>query len=292
MFKCQFVDYDFFNLILLLGKNHKEMKLFKIIPVIIYFWAAIIIISCGPKTTHKEEEIIPEIYNAAMPETMQNGIDAIGGIEKWNSFGTLSYDLKSSWSEDHHMIDLKSRNLLISCEKYNIGFDGKEVWVMPSLDSIKRARFYSSLFFYFLSIPYVFNDDGVIYEDLGEKVMVGNKYKAVKISYESGTGDADKDEYIAHFNPNNHEMEWLLYTVTYGKGEKEEKFNALNYSGWNDVNGIKMPSKLVGYVFENDTIGKQRYEASFSNLALTAERPDPENFKMPDGAFIDTLKTN
>jgi len=226
-----------------------------------------------------------------MPEAMQSGIIAIGGIERWNSFGTLSYDLRSSWSEDHQMIDLKNRNLLINCEKYTVGFEGNEVWVSPSLDSIKSARFYSSLFFYFLSIPYVFNDDGVKYEDLGNRLLFGNTYQAVKISYESGTGDAYNDEYIAHFNPETHVLEWLLYTVTYHTGEKKDQFSALSYSGWSDINGIKLPTKLISYKYKNDSIGDQKYEATFTNLSLSQESPDQNMFKIPEGAEIDSMKT-
>ena len=268
------------------------MNLFKVNPIIIIA-IGLIAASCGSNATKTEEvsteETIPT-YNANMPESLKKGIEAIGGIDKWNSYGQLSFDLKSSWSEDHQMIDLKNRNVLLTSDKYTVGYDGSEVWVTPSLDSIGNARFYSSLFFYFLSIPYVLNDDGIIYEDLGEKVIQGKTYHAVKVTYNEGVGDAHEDQYIVHFNPETNEMEWLLYTVTYG-GRENVSFNALNYLDWVDVNGLKMPTRLQGYRYQADTVGEPRYEATFSNLALSTDRPDPASFEMPEGAQIDTLKT-
>ena len=271
------------------------MNLFKINPRIFLLLAGFAAVSCG-SNGGKTEDVTTEApensvsYQEEMPDALKEGIEAIGGIEKWNSFGTLSYDLKSSWSEDHQMIDLRNRNLLLTSDKYTVGFDGKEVWVTPSLDSIGNARFYSSLFFYFLSIPYVLNDDGIVYDDLGEKEIRGKTYDAVKITYNPGVGDAHEDQYIVHFNPETREMEWLLYTVTYG-GRENVTFNALNYLDWQEVNGIKMPTRLQGYKFQADTVCDERYEASFSNLALNTERPDPSNFLMPEGAAIDTLKS-
>jgi hypothetical protein len=271
------------------------MNLFKINTNILIFLVGYAAISCG-SNAGKTEEVANELanlenpYQTDMPAALQEGIEAIGGIEKWNQFGTLSYDLKSSWSEDHQVIDLKNRYVSLSSEKFKAGFDGDEVWVTPSLDSLPNARFYSSLFFYFVSIPYVLNDDGIIYEDLGKKELNGNTYHAVKVSYTEGVGDAYEDQYIVHFNPQNQEMEWLLYTVTYG-GRENVTFSALNYLDWQDINGIKIPTRLQGYKYEADTIGDPRYEAVFTNLSLSEDRPDPSLFVMPEGADIDTLKS-
>ena len=273
------------------------MNVFKIYPSLIILLIGFLAVSCGTNGTQQEEVAETEdnstpAYRADMPESMKNGIESIGGIEKWNSYNRQEYDLKSSWSEDHQLIDLKSRKVKLSSDKYTVGFDGEQVWVTPSKDSIGNARFYSSLFFYFLNIPYVFNDNGVIYEDRGRKTLDGKEYDVVSVSFESGIGDADKDEYIAYFNPETGVMEWLLYTVTYHEGKRRDQYNALNYVDWTDVGGVQLPGRLLGYKFQGDSLGDQRYEASFENIIMSVESPDQSLFEIPEGAEIDSLKTN
>jgi len=273
------------------------MNVFKIYPSLILVIFGFLASSCGTNGSDstevtQESDNLEMLYSYEMPDVLKNAIDSIGGIIKWNSYGSISYDLKSSWTEDHQLIDLKSRRLLIQSDSYSVGYNGEQVWITPSLDSMKNPRFYSSLFFYFLSIPYVFNDPGIVYQDLGTRELDGNEYYAIKISFESGVGDADKDEYIAHINPKTGIMEWLLYTVTYHDGERKTQYNALNYTEWNETGGLLFSEKLIGYHFKNDSLGGKRYEAIFSNIELSSEQPDDKLFDIPKGADIDSLTSS
>ncbi len=251
----------------------------------------------APSSQEKEptKTIEIDIAKTQFPELLQKALEAHGGLDKWNNFKSLLYDLETTLGEEKsetQLIDLKSRKVLITGDDFKLGMDGEQVWVSPNKEAFGEmsARFYHNLIFYFFSIPYVLADPGIQYEDLGIVTLDSTSYRALKVSYKEGVGDADNDFYIAHFNPDTYNMEWLLYTVTYFSGEKHENYNALKYE-WQEVNGLLVPSKFTGYKYSDDTIGDIRYESNFTNVLFTEDEPDQSLFEVPERAEIDSLKS-
>lgn len=226
-----------------------------------------------------------------LPELLQKGLKAHGGLEKWQSMKSMQYAVERAGAAEQHLIDLPSRKVLLTHPNYRLGFDGKEVWVSPNKAAFGdgSARFYHNLRFYFISMPFIVADPGIHYEELPQRQMDGKTYDALRITYDDGVGDASEDEYILHFDPQTHQMEWLLYTVTYYSGEPGSKYNALHYSEWQEVNGLRLPLKMEGYQFAADTIGDKRYERLVNDLRLSVEPVDATQFMMPAGAEIDSL---
>lgn len=229
------------------------------------------------------------------PELLQKALKAHGGLKQWKTFNSVKYDLTTtlgSEKKETQLIDLKSRKVLITGSNYSVGMDGTNVWVAPNKEAFGEMppRFYHNLVFYFFAIPFVLADPGIHYEDLGEQVVAGRTYRALKVSFESGVGDADDDLYITHFNPETYQLELLLYTVTYFSGEKHENYNALRYTHWQEVNGLLIPAVMEGHKFEADSIGELRYRAEFSNVLFSEEVPDQSIFEMPENAEIDSLQ--
>ncbi|MTI39455.1 DUF6503 family protein [Fulvivirga lutimaris] len=268
----------------------KKMILTLLVPVFI---------SCQP--TSKEENTATTLESTESPqieypELLQKALDAHGGLEKWNSYNSLQYQLSSTLGEEKtetQLIDLKSRKVLIKGDSFKLGMDGEQVWVSPNKEAFgtMSARFYHNLIFYFFSIPYVLADPGIQYKDLGTVTLDSTSYRALKVSYNEGVGDADDDFYIAHFNPETFRMEMLLYTVTYFSGEKHENYNALKYD-WQQVNGLWLPSGFTGYKYTDGVIGDVRYQSEFTNVILSEEKPDQSLFDMPANSEIDSLKTD
>lgn len=239
----------------------------------------------------KATEQQPSIY----PDLLHKALKAHGGLQRWQAMNTLSYDLRTTLGEEkteHHLIALKTREVLISGDGYSIGFDGEQVWVAPDQAAFGEmpARFYHNLVFYFFAMPFVLADPGIQYEDLGIKKIENIAYRALKISFNEGVGDADDDLYIAHFNPETYQLELLLYTVTYFSGEKHENYNALRYQKWEEVNGLLVPQKMSGYKYENDSIKEIRYEAEFTNIKLSEKLPDMAVFQVPEIAETDSIR--
>ncbi len=245
--------------------------------------------------TPKEEQGAVEIAtNPEYPQTLQKALQAHGGADVWKSNKSLQFDMESTLGgvkNETHLIDLNNRKVRISSENYTLGMDGKEVWVTPNKAAFGNVppRFYHNLLFYFFTIPHIFTDPGINFEELGEVTVAGKKYVALKVSYEAGVGDADKDLYIAHFDPDTYRLALLLYTVTYFSGEKHENYNALKYDNWQQVDGLWVPASFEGYKFENDSLKELRYQSKFSNVIFSKESPDQNLFEIPENAEIDSL---
>ena len=77
-----------------------------------------------------EKKVETDIYSH-YPENFVKLLKAQGGLAKWNLSNTLEFDLVNSEdsSTEHHIVNLKSRKVLVQGDSFKIGFDGSEVWV-------------------------------------------------------------------------------------------------------------------------------------------------------------------
>lgn len=266
--------------------------------ILIFCIAAFTFTSCqqpenkNNKSVEQPADEQNHIYMSEYPELLQKALEAHGGLDKWNSYVTLQYDKVSiDGSVENQLINLNNRKVLINRDSVKIGFNGKEVWVSPNLEAYGQgsARFYHNLHFYFFGIPFLLADPGINYEELGNVSIDSVDYKALKITYNEGVGDSDEDVYIAHFDPDTHQLKLLLYTVTYFGEDGSPRYNALKYDQWQDVDGLLLPKQYIGYVYENGSLGKKRYSATFNNVSLSIESPSDSTFQMPDNAEIDSL---
>lgn len=252
-----------------------------------------LLLACAPAANDSttDSEMMPQ--QTDLPELLQIALKAHGGLEQWQAMRTLSYDIERNGMTEHQLVDLRNRKVLLGTKQYQVGFDGKEVWVAPNKAAFGKssARFYHNLRFYFFAMPFIAADPGIKYEVIKNDSLNGKIYDAIKLTYEAGVGDAPKDEYLLYFDQNTHQMEWLLYTVTYFTGEKGDKYNALHYAEWRTVEGLVLPEKLVGYTFKNDSIGNKRYERTFENIELSKDIPDQAIFEIPAVSEIDSLLT-
>ncbi len=266
---------------------------------VLYLSLALLVASCSSNPEQATTDAPAETAVAApreLPAVLRQALEAHGGLATWQQFGTMEYRMKSTLGtprDEKHLIDLRTRQVRIEAPGYQIGRDAEQqVWVSPNKAAFGEMspRFYHNLFFYFFSIPFVLADEGIVYEDLGTRTVAGKEYQALKVSYETGRGDSSKDEYIAHFNPQTHRLELLLYTVTFFEPGKQATFNSLLYTDWQQADGLVLPRKMEGHKFENDKIGDLRYQAEFSNVHLTRAQPAASLFAMPNGAEVDSLK--
>jgi len=251
----------------------------------------IILISCS--TSKKEESTTIDHYSS-LPADFAEVLKSHGGLEKWRDYKTLEYDLQhenDTLPTEHYILDLINRKDLTVADSFKIGFDGGQVWVSPKKSAFKgrSARFYHNLYSYFLTIPFIVADPGAKYSS-DTLTVNGKLYDVINVGFEEGIGDASKDLYKMLIDPSTNQMEMLLYTVTYFSGEAHENYNALSYQEFVDINGLKLPSKLVGYKYSNGITGEKRYEVNFKNIELKLERPDQNLFDMPANAEIDSLQ--
>tara|TARA_R110002072_G_scaffold7993_24_gene42292 strand:+ start:2343 stop:3131 length:789 start_codon:yes stop_codon:yes gene_type:complete len=257
---------------------------------IILLVLAISILACKNKTTpivdYTEENL--DITTSIYPENMTKIFDAHGGLDKWNTMKSLEFTMKKPNGDEITTTNLKNRKSLIEMPNHTIGFDGEDVWLKNKDTTTYKGKpkFYYNLMFYFYAMPFIFADDGIIYEDVTALEFEGKSYPGIKISYESGVGESPEDEYILYYDSETNKMEWLGYTVTYFSKEKSKEFHFIKYSNWQNVEGLILPETLTWYEYQNNVPTKKRNELRFTDIKLSKEKPDADIFEAPAGAEL------
>ena len=235
---------------------------------------------------------------ASAPAHFERSLQAHGGLEKWKSYRAVEFDLTSENAkgakQDHQLFDLRSRDGLITAEKYTLGASQGEVWIKPALDALGGTppRFYMWTPFYFFGMPFVFADPGASQESLGKKTFQGQEYDAFKITFKAGTGDSPDDFYIGYFDPASGQLKLASYVVTYpalrhGKAVNELEPHAIMFEEWQEVDGLRVPKLASYYAWKNENIeGPALGKLSFSNVRFSTAAPDDSKFKKPDDAII------
>lgn len=230
---------------------------------------------------------------------LEQPLKSHGGLEQFRQFGAAEYDLrncpfgKNGEVNDHHLIDLKSRKILITGSDYKLGFDGKDVWFVPKDPPLGvPPRFYVSTPFYFFGMPFLFADHGTVQTSLGGKSLNGKSYDVVKITYKAGVGDTPEDYYIAYFDSKTHLLHLALYIVTYpmfreGKSVKDLELHSIVFDEWQKVSGLMVPKKVTFHAWKNDQLGKSYGSCNYERVSFRQETPDSKHFMKPDGAIID-----
>jgi len=237
------------------------------------------------ETITTEEQPTKKEYPTAIAAVL----DAHGGMERWNKMNNLCFEIKGGDNKETHTTSLKDRKSKIETKKWTIGNDGKNVWLLQNEeDSYKgNARFYHNLMFYFYAMPFVISDDGIVYTQMEEPMELdGKTYNATKIGYNAGIGDSPKDEYIIFSDPATDKMEWLGYTVTFGKEETADDWHFIKYDKWEEVNGLLLPKKLTWYNVKDNKPTDERNDLTFDNITVTETVLEDSVFSKPEAATI------
>ncbi len=251
------------------------------------------------KPTPKKEETQQAVQEkteeakSPYPEALTKVFDAHGGLQNWKEQRTLSFVLPNPENPETHTVDLWSRKDRIDTEKFSMGFDGKDIWLLdPNKNYQGDPSFYHNVMFYFYGMPFLFADNGITYSETEDLTFEGKNYPGLHIGFESGVGASSKDEYVLHFDPDTHQMAWLGYTVTYGSGEKSDNVRWVRYNDWQTLNGVVLPKSITWYTYEGREILEPRETASFEEATLSTT-PKPDNFyTKPEGATVTKSKVD
>jgi hypothetical protein len=229
-----------------------------------------------------------DITTNTYPEPIANVLNAHGGINTWRKMKTLKFTMIKEAGDEITTTDLENRYSIIEMSKHSIGFDGEIVWLQNKDKTVYEGnpKFYYNLMFYFYAMPFVLADDGIIYEDVKPLYFEGKVYSGIKVSYEGGVGASPEDEYIVYYDSTTGEMAWLGYTMTYFTKEKSKKWSFIKYSDWQNVNGLKLPKRLIWFNVENNLPTTKRNELNFTNVLLTDASKEASSFAMPKNADV------
>lgn len=228
-------------------------------------------------------------------------MEAMGGLDKWYTNGYLSFrfnyqPLDGSVPRDtYQTIDTwsnKARHVSTSDSTAIFGWDGKNAWVKAK-DSTAfeyNLRFWALTPLYLAAQPFVLDGVGVNLEMLPQVNYKDVPQDVIKVTFDSGTGDAPDDYYILYFDTKSHVLTALRYIVSYpgyfpNGGNNPEKFMEL--VDRTTVNGINFPLKFNTYWSTED--GKPKGEPittiELSDIGFQSQLEE-NFFSAPEGAKL------
>ncbi len=228
-------------------------------------------------------------------------IDAHGGLNKWFSNGPISFRFNyqpldgGKQRDSYQVVDqwsVRAAHEVASNRNWKYGWDGKNAWQSPdSVDIGVNPRFWSTTPYYFIGLPFVLADDGVILEELEPKEYKGVTYNLIKASYEDGTGDASGDFYVVYIHPETGLIGGLRYIVSYpgffpNGGHSPEKF--MEVLGNQTIDGITISSGYNTHWFKDDKVGEHITSIEVTEVGFMPDLSDayfnlPANAKVQEG---------
>lgn len=227
-------------------------------------------------------EVVVKDRSGDFPKEVAEVFKAHGGIKAFDEKNTLVFTLTNPKGDEKHTTDLKSRRARIETDKYALGFDGKEAWIAQDSTYFKGdPRFYHNLMFYFYAMPFVLGDDGITYENVDDLTVEDKTYGGIKISYAAGVGESPKDNYFLYFDKESKEMKFLGYTVTYFSKETSDKVSLIEYSEWEDIDGLKLPKTLKWREFKDGKVGEVKNEMNFVKASASVDQLEDSTYQKP-----------
>ncbi len=216
--------------------------------------------------------------------------EAHGGLDKWNQQKKLTYTMKGFpltpqvAKPNTATIDLQNRYSRVESEGFVLGFNGTEDWVKPNLEAVGvPPRFFSMGSFYYVGMPFVFGDEGVVITDAGTGTYGGKEYKKLEIGYKTGTGYTSKDKYEVFIDKETNHIALLNNTVS---EIPDVEIVTWSFNEWQTVDGLLVPAKLTfrpGWNPENPGDGAV---VLIEDLKFSTEAVDSSIYNPPAGAVV------
>jgi hypothetical protein len=227
---------------------------------------------------------------------LQQALDAHGGLDTWESYGTVEYDFSlrigDATRDDHHVFDLNRRRVRVEHADYTVGITDTLAWAAPSMDAYGYTappRFYGKAYTYLFSIPFVFADPGVNVEPVGQRSLQGTSYDALKVTFEEGVGDTPRDVFYVYLNPETQQVHAALFSVTYRNPEVTRPITGMVYEEWTTAGGLTVPRRASMYGVSGDqTLQEKLGTIDYRDVKFREATPEREQFRMPEGAVRDT----
>ncbi|MFK8003338.1 MAG: hypothetical protein AB8H86_27455 [Polyangiales bacterium] len=251
--------------------------------------------------TPRHDEAEARLGESEAGRLIWQALQAHGGLETWLSAGTIEFEfdyapIGNPGGRKHtfQRIDLwssRAHHQLVGGEG-EFGFDGETAWVKPNAEVISpSSRFWSLTPYYFVGMPFVLADPGVILTRLEDAELNGTTYQLVKANYEAGTGDSPDDYYILYLHPETHRVAALRYVVSFpgmfAPGEHSPE-KIMMYTGDIEAGGLHFASEYHTHRWnaEEGAPGERVTEISASRVALGESYPD-SIFAAPEGAVLE-----
>lgn len=237
------------------------------------------------------------VFPGGSPEAAAGPLDktweAHGGLTGWRAQRTLTYTLNGFPLSEQvakpnvSTVDLRNRFNRIEGEGFVVGYDGKVAWCTPSPEAVGLpARFFALGSFYFVGMPFVFADPGVLLEDRGTAVFRDKEYRVVAVGYESGVGATSKDDYVLYIDPDTDLLKLIHHSVT-EPSNKVERVTWV-FDEWQRVSSLMIPKQMTFHGGWNDgELPEPGSSCTIENAEFRTTPPDPAIYARPANAVVD-----
>lgn len=227
---------------------------------------------------------------------LQAVIKAHGGMEAWASAPAVSF--VERWEPPTApgstgakvVVEQGSRRAYVEYFglEATMAWDGERAW-SHNWTEPHPPRFLIGLTYYFLNLPWLMMDPGVVLAIPERKTLWDDpkEYIAIKVTFEAEVGDTPKDYYILYIEPETHRLMGCEYIVTYKallpEGVESTPPNILLYDSFETVEGLLVPTGFTIYkadhsVYASCKISDWSFEEAF----------DASRLVMPEGGKVDT----
>lgn len=252
---------------------------------------ALFVVSCeGPAEVSVTEEKNPG------RDLVMESINAHGGTDAWYGNGPLEFRWiyhmtdrgPDAVVDTTQIVDPENMSAIHQVEGRDVSFgmrDGK-AWIHPAdAEFSPPPRFWALTPFYFIGIPFVFNDPNANFELLPEPIeFEGKDYTQVKITYDDAAGDTPEDYYVLLIDPESKLTRGAYYIVTSKlvapDGPGPPKFITLDKLS--DVGGVKLASGHRTFKMIDGKIGPQMRYSEVEGVKFLGD--ETVDFEKPDGA--------
>lgn len=251
-----------------------------------------------PSVATRVAESMSRLESTEAGQMVLASINAHGGLHEWYSRGPIGFRYRyervgtDSVTETDQIVDTWSSravHTLTSDSTISFGWTGNEAWVSPEGAELPSdARFWSLTPYYFIAMPFVLADPGVILEEAGQTTIDEQTYNLVYVTFAPGTGDAPDDYYYVLIDPETNLVGGVRYIVSY-PGFFPEGGNSpetvMLYDGTQTVDGITLQEGFRSFLWNGNGRGDAKARGSLSLVQFQPTAPD-SMFKTPYDAFV------
>ena len=169
-----------------------------------------------------------------------------------------------------------------------LGWDGARAW-SENWNAPYPPRFMALLNYYFVNLPWLTMDPGVILGDPETGTLWDDptQYVTIRMTFGPGVGDTPDDYYVLYVDPTTHLLKACRYIVTYAgivpDGAKSTPEHIFVYEEFETVDGLTVPTRCSVYELDRTLYGSSEIlDWSFG------EPFDSSRMTMPEGAVVDS----
>ncbi len=221
-------------------------------------------------------------------------IAAHGGMERWAAAPTVAFTDEfiqpgaDAGFPARVVVEQGRRRAYIDyAGTLQLAWDGDKAWSAGSQPPMP-PRFLALLNYYFLNLPWLTRDPGVVLGDPGSGKLWDNptEYTTVRMTFEPGVGDTPDDYYVLYIHPETKRLAATEYIVTYRallpEGADSTDPHILVYDEWATVDGLVVPTHYTIYELDRSV-----YITCVARDWSFSEPWDDSWMEMPDGALLD-----